>query len=561
MRASGWAAQLVLVLALQLGRAAQGGAVAAATGEAGFAAALGQAPLVMVKFFHPACPHCQAIRAMYDTVARALMADGATLRFAQVDVSRRANGALAARHAPDGVPTLKLYKRGVLLAAYDGARDEKALSRWLRQHVRVYTAPVIHQLADEPALARFLADAREAPVVLALNPAPPHTDADMRIERYAAAARDAPGPPVLFARVPHPSLLVPDRKRYEPIANVYAATPYAAAVRNASDFNTDAQWWFPAVLGGEPLHAFVAAATLPRDGSAVLTKYNAPALTASARPILYVFGSKPAPGATTRKVMRKLARAGGDDLLVVYAHDSEFETLSRHVGVEDVKTDEQEGSSKTRYVLYRTANRKSERRAYRGVKIDGDFEKWLRKFMVEHGRFPMARGLAGVVNIVSKTQLGQILEHDGRIVLLQVCGEQCDSDRMALKETARMLKADARAVVVVEYSGDETVQVNGEKVGGKRPYLALVLPGAKPHEVKPYRVLEDVRRAVLSISSDHDDVLVNEASRFGEITINHVGLLLTVLGIALTIQNQALTRWRRKRGGRGGLTPESAKSV
>lgn len=561
MRVSAWSVQFVLLVQLlRVVYCEKSEIVTSATGESGFEEALKQAPLVMVKFFHPLCPHCQAIKRMYEELAKSFKGESATITFIQVDVSNDANAQLTRQHSEDGVPTLKLYKRNHLLSAYDGSRDKHSMTIWLQQHIQLYKSPIIHQIIDNASFKKFLSQAADNPVVLTLSPSPPHSDSDARFEKFAALSRDSPGPTIFFAHVPHPSLLIPDKKRYQVFSNSFSATPYAAAVRNASQFNSHVQWWVPGIIGGEPLTAFIAATTLPRDGNGILTEFNAPALSASTRSLLYVFGSALAPSFSTRKVMRKLANLGGDDLLVVYANDKQFKVLKKHVDNVDTKIDGNDNSETTRYVLYRSGNRMSERRVYRGVKKDGDIEQWLGKYLAEHGQFPLTHGLAGVVNDMSNRQLAQTFQHDGRIVLLLVCGKYCDTERDVVKDTARMLKADARAVVVAEYAGDEVLSINGQHPDWKRPYVALVLPGSKPLQVNPHRALQETRNAVASISQDHDDVLMNETRGFGDVTINHIGFMLTVLGIALTIQNHVLLR--RKRGGfRGQVNVETAKSV
>lgn len=555
----------LLLLSFALAEEADETAVISVLGEPQFDAALQSAPLVFVKFYHPRCPVCQRLRVPYAKTAASFALHNESLRFASVDISRRSNGALTELHSSGGVPTLLLFSRAVLTGEYNGARDPNSMRKWLQARLDARAAPLLTRINSRADRTAFLTlhGAAGGAVALAMAAPPARPALDALFATAASRMRDPVigAPRVAFANVAHPSLLISDdvaaRERYT-AADVYAAAPHAAAARSARDF-ASAQWWYPGVLGGEPLSTFIARATLPRDGTAMLTESNVAALSASTTTILYAFGSRSSPDETTGDELRGLAEAGGDDIVVVYAQDTKFPDLAHHLGLPAVTDSSM--PRPTRFVLYRAGNRGAERRVH--DKSDGQVVSWMARFIEAHGKRPDVLGRAGIVSDITDKNWDTVFEHDGRIVVLLVTRASCSAcERAALAMTnaAAMLKADARTVRLVSYedTGKAMPQLAGVDIPKTRPYVAIVPPGEKPKQViasaSSSNIIAAAREAIKAKTTTAVELHVYGTRDSGglAVTLTHIGVLLMIVGVALSVQKHTLGKRIPSAGRRKG---------
>lgn len=97
-----------------------------------FQSAIQMHPFVLVEFYAPWCPHCQAFAPIYLKIAEEMAWRNPNIKLAKVDATKERQ--LAAAHDIRKFPTLKFYRYGVPLA-YNGPRNEYSIINWLLSNV------------------------------------------------------------------------------------------------------------------------------------------------------------------------------------------------------------------------------------------------------------------------------------------------------------------------------------------------------------------------------------------------------------------------------------------
>ncbi|XP_039435418.1 probable protein disulfide-isomerase A4 [Culex pipiens pallens] len=96
-----------------------------------FQLALQRFPSLMVQFYAPWCPHCQALAPKFRNAAAKLV--NSPVKLAKLDASRFQH--FAQQHGVDGYPTLMFYRDGAG-EEYGGPHEEPAIVRWLSRNIR-----------------------------------------------------------------------------------------------------------------------------------------------------------------------------------------------------------------------------------------------------------------------------------------------------------------------------------------------------------------------------------------------------------------------------------------
>jgi len=86
---------------------------------------------VLVMFYAPWCGHCKKMKPDYAAAARQLTEEGVVHVLAAVDAT--AETGLGQQYEVRGYPTLKLFRRGVVLEDYNGGRGKKELVEYIRK--------------------------------------------------------------------------------------------------------------------------------------------------------------------------------------------------------------------------------------------------------------------------------------------------------------------------------------------------------------------------------------------------------------------------------------------
>jgi thioredoxin 2 len=86
---------------------------------------------VVVDFWAEWCGPCKSMAPVFESVAAKIEPRA---RFLKVDAD--AEQALAARYNIRGIPTLMMFRGGVVVAQRAGASDAESLRAWVEQHLR-----------------------------------------------------------------------------------------------------------------------------------------------------------------------------------------------------------------------------------------------------------------------------------------------------------------------------------------------------------------------------------------------------------------------------------------
>ncbi|XP_072038113.1 protein disulfide-isomerase A3-like isoform X2 [Amphiura filiformis] len=106
---------------------------------------------VLVEFFAPWCGHCKKLAPEYETAATDLANDDPPIALAKVDCVGAGKEACS-KHGVSGYPTLKIFKGGQLASDYNGPRDARGISSFMRKQA----GPSAKELSTVKATEDFI---------------------------------------------------------------------------------------------------------------------------------------------------------------------------------------------------------------------------------------------------------------------------------------------------------------------------------------------------------------------------------------------------------------------
>eukprot|EP00178_Gracilaria_changii_P006671 TRINITY_DN21644_c0_g1_i1.p1 TRINITY_DN21644_c0_g1~~TRINITY_DN21644_c0_g1_i1.p1 ORF type:complete len:635 (+),score=137.61 TRINITY_DN21644_c0_g1_i1:1121-3025(+) len=408
-----------------------------------------------VKFFHPRCPHCRALRAPFQSLAQLVLthnrnrttARESCIALAEVDASDERTEPLVRKYSPSGFPTLKLYRAGAFVAEYFGRKRVSDMFDFLTTATSAPRAPLMHHLRSVSELHAFIPTLGERSLVLSTMPPSEH------FMRTAAVMRSSLSPTTAFATVQHASMLLPNHSHPELHALLarYARLPHAAAIPDATMFPASLRWWFPNVRDSQSLPSFMYTAVRELHQPIQLSLRDAPLVLQSELPMLLAFGATDTPSWDD---LFFLAHADVEPpaLLPVYMHVSNFLHFARYVTLNTSNLTRWN----TQYVVYRSANIDPYISKF-GDTANVTGATWLyqQRQLINQ---TSVHTVAGELNMLNHMQLQCLLKYDARAVLLllytQHCAK-CHSYASQLKHVAKRLEAHAGFIVVAAVSAHQ----------------------------------------------------------------------------------------------------------
>lgn len=543
-------------------------------GEREFEEAMSADAFSFVKFFHPRCPHCQAMAKDFVELSfkvsehnrASATPQNHTIKAIEVDASKKENRPVLEAHAP-AFPTLKLFRSGKLITEFFGPRQVTPMYEFLMRSLEVADRPLVTHLGTPKQVEDFLAVGSDRPVIISLfqprvgsaiekdtiarNHFPSHiqlsaTEWDETIE----IMHEHTAPQAIFATVPHPSLLVTDslQERFDGIKSRHFVPPLLAAAPRASSFNTSAEWYFPGVRDGAPASSFMHTAIIGDEQFVTLGEHNSPHILETTRPLAIAFGRKDSPGYYEEEFLLDAAeQQSSPKILPVYASMKHSLDFAEHVGLNVSDFHTNEGSLEkweTKYVMYRFGNRGPVTEFY-SEKDETSTGSWLRQQARNVNETDVAT-TAGEVLELDTSSWENLFEFDGRGVILELYDSECSSCNLQSTSTrvAAQLREFAGSIIVARFDIGSYELPKWPVLANdtSAPEMVWVAPGETPTAYDGFRSSRGVARFALEISG-----LKGEDVDWIDVLLSYmvvVGVCMTVAGIWIMYRARR-QKWKR----------------
>lgn len=510
--------------------------------------------LTFVKFFHPRCPHCQAMAPHFITLSELIATHNAlsntssshVVTLAEVDASNQKNERLINTHAY-AFPTLKLYASGRLISEFNGPRNPQSMLQYIQDALFFRSSQIVEYIHTRQDLDTFLNQSANRPVVLSIfhpeyDPAliyPPHIrPCPESWHATGRRMRNFSAPSVSFAAVTQHALLLPpdeqNMRRFRRIAKVPFA-PAIAAASNGGQFWQTADWWFPGVREADSMETFMHVATVEHGAYIVLDRVLAPVLLSTTRPLALVFTNSEGPSWEDREFMIAAASQKVEPrFLSFFMTVSKHAEFSQHVGI--IREDEENRTmSENRYVVYRGAVLEPMVEIF--VKGDKqDVSQWLNKQAKQVNKSNFAISPGAVLDLDGDSW-DHIFKYDGRGVLLELYRSDCGACRQfasVYQKVAKLLLPHTGAMVVASLDlSIHSIPTNPRLPPFKfLPTVVYVPPGGEgiPYEgIKAARALSQFAR----LQSETENIPFGRLS-WAEMAAEYLlytGVVMIIIGI------------------------------
>lgn len=87
-------------------------------------------PCMLIKFYSPACSHCQHLAPIYESAATIVAQSHCDAQMAEIDVTKQRRS--AEKYDVHAYPTLILFVDGEPVERYKGTRTAEAIAEWLQ---------------------------------------------------------------------------------------------------------------------------------------------------------------------------------------------------------------------------------------------------------------------------------------------------------------------------------------------------------------------------------------------------------------------------------------------